>query len=102
MLRERESLGFDARGLRRVGQAEYDRLDGEMKELCLRIRGTDDWRKVLEEANEDHPLTEDAMRQAYEVWTARSRDFLVREGLVTLPDGEECLVDPSPLFQRPV
>jgi uncharacterized protein (DUF885 family) len=42
------------------------------------------------------------MRQAYEVWTARARDFLVDRGLVTLPDGEECRVVPSPVFQRPV
>jgi uncharacterized protein (DUF885 family) len=102
LLKERESLGFDARSLRKMGQAEYDRLDGEMRELCLRIRGTDDWRKVLEEANEDRPLSEDAMRQAYEVWTARARDFLVETGIVTLPEGEECLVEPSPVFTRPV
>jgi len=73
-----------------------------MRELCLRIRGTDDWRKVLEEANEDRPLSEDAMRQAYEVWTARARDFLVETGIVTLPEGEQCLVEPSPVFTRPV
>jgi uncharacterized protein (DUF885 family) len=102
LLRERESLGFDARSLRRMGEAEYDRLDAEMRELCLRIRGTDDWRKVIEEACEDHPLTEDAMRQAYEVWTARARDFLAETGIVTLPDGEQCLVEPSPVFTRPV
>ena len=27
-------------------------------------------------STQDHPLTEEAMRQAYEVWTARARDFL--------------------------
>ena len=102
LLKERESLGFDARSLRDMGQAEYDRLDAEMRELCLRIRGTEDWRKVLEEANEDRPLSEDAMRQAYEVWTARARDFLVETGIVTLPEGEQCLVEPSPVFTRPV
>src|SRR3954451_9156006 len=61
-LREREALNFDARSLRDMGQAEYDRLDAEMKQLCLDARGTDDWRAVLHEANEDHPRTEEAMR----------------------------------------
>ncbi|HSH21952.1 MAG TPA: DUF885 domain-containing protein, partial [Candidatus Caenarcaniphilales bacterium] len=102
LLRERESLSMDARELREMGQREYDRLDAEMRELAHRIRGTDDWRQVLEEANEDHPASEEEMRVAYEDWTSRSRAFLEQTGLVTLPPGEECAVVPSPVFQRPV
>ena len=102
-LREREALNFDARSLSEMGQAEYDRLDAEMKQLCLDARGTDDWRAVLHEANEqDHPLTEEAMRRAYEEWTEKSRVFLAQTGLVTLPDGESCSVEPSPVFTRPL
>jgi uncharacterized protein (DUF885 family) len=102
LLRERESLDMDARQLRDMGQAEYDRLDAEMGELARRIDGSGDWRAVLEKANKDHPATEEAMRVAYEDWTARSRQFLVDTGLVTLPEGEECVVEPSPVFQRPI
>jgi uncharacterized protein (DUF885 family) len=102
ILLEREALGMDARKLRERGQAEFDRLDAEMSALALRIGGTSDWHEVIAGSMTDHPRTEEAMRQAYEVWTARSRDFLAREGLVTLPEDEECLVEPSPLFQRPV
>lgn len=102
ILLEREALGMDARTLRERGQAEFDRLDAEMSALALRIGGTSDWHAVIERSMVDHPLTEEAMRQSYEVWTARARDFLTREGLVSLPDGEHCLVEPSPLFQRPV
>jgi uncharacterized protein (DUF885 family) len=102
LLRERESLDFDARSLREMGQAEYDRLDREMRELAREIRGTDDWRQVLEDANEDHPRTEAEMRDTYAAWTERARDFLASTGLVTLPEGESCGVDPSPVFQRPV
>lgn len=101
-LREREALSFDARSLREMGQAEYDRLDTEMKQLCLDARGTDDWRAVLHEANEDHPPTEEAMRRTYADWTEKSRVFLAKTGLVTLPDGESCSVDPSPVFTRPL
>jgi uncharacterized protein (DUF885 family) len=102
LLRERESLRFDARSLRDMGRAEYDRLDSEMRALARDIRGTDDWRHVLEQANEDHPRTEAEMRDTYAAWTARARDFLATTGLVTLPEGESCGVDPSPVFQRPV
>lgn len=102
LLRERESLAMDARQLRDMGQAEYDRLDAEMRGLAQQIKGTNDWRQVLEEANEDHPASEEEMRVKYEDWTARSRAFLVETGLVTLPPGEECVVEPSPVFQRPI
>jgi uncharacterized protein (DUF885 family) len=42
------------------------------------------------------------MRAAYTEWTERARRFLRERRLVTLPEGEECLVAPSPPFQRPV
>ena len=102
LLRDREGIDHDARSLRELGQAEYDRLDAEMRQLCLDTRGTDDWRRVLEEANEDHPRTEEEMRRTYEEWTERARAFLAQTGLVTLPDGESCTVEPSPVFTRPL
>jgi uncharacterized protein (DUF885 family) len=102
MLRERENLDLDARSLRDMGSAEYDRLDTEMAALCRDFRGTDDWRAVLEEANRDHPPTEDEMQRAYAEWTERARSFLADTGLVTLPVGESCAVEPSPVYQRPV
>ncbi len=102
-LRERERLDFDARSLREMGRAEYERLDTEMKALALDARGTDDWRAVLHEANEnDHPPTEEQMRVAYADWTEKSRVFLAKTGLVTLPEGESCSVEPSPVFTRPL
>ena len=64
--------------------------------------GRGDWAAVLEAANRDHPPTEEAMRAGYEAWTERARQFLVDTGLTTMPDGERCLVEPSPVFQRPV
>jgi uncharacterized protein (DUF885 family) len=102
-LREREALDFDARSLREMGRAEYDRLDAEMKTLAKEARGTDDWRAVLHDANDnDHPPTEEAMRRAYEEWTEKARVFLAENHLVTLPDGESCTVEPSPVFTRPL
>jgi uncharacterized protein (DUF885 family) len=101
-LRERERLNMDARSLREIGEAEYQRLDVEMKGLARQINGSDDWGKALHEANEDHPRTEEEMRRAYEDWTERSRAFLAQTRLVTLPDGESCTVEPAPVFTRPL
>ena len=69
---------YDARSLRDRGQAEFDRLDAEMRTLARDATGNDDWREVLRENDEDHPPTEEAMRQAYADWTERARQFLAR------------------------
>jgi uncharacterized protein (DUF885 family) len=102
LLKNRESLPYDTRSLRDRGQAEYDRLDVEMKALARQISGNEDWVTLLERADEDHPPTEERMRESYADWTARARAFVAQTGLVTLPAGERCVVEPSPVFQRPI
>jgi len=102
LLRERELLGLDAPGLRELGRRQYARLAEELRDFARRIAGSDDWLAVLRALDEDHPPTPEAMRAAYAEWTARARRFLEERRLVSLPDGEECRVVPSPPFQRPV
>jgi uncharacterized protein (DUF885 family) len=102
LLREKEMLGFDARELRERGQAAYDELAAELTRCARELRGTDDWKQVLDELNEDHPRTPEEMRVGYEDWTERARAFLREHRLVSFPDGEQCAVEPSPHFQRPV
>jgi uncharacterized protein (DUF885 family) len=102
ILREREVLTDDARSLRERGQAEFDRLDAEMRALALDIAGHEDYVALLRENDAIHPPTEQAMLDGYADWTARARAFLAETGLVTLPEGETCAVVPSPVFQRPI
>ena len=71
-------------------------------EQAIELRDTDDWKQVLDELNEDHPRTPEAMRLGYEEWTETARAYLREHRLVSFPDGEECAVVPSPHFQRPV
>ncbi|MBV8957920.1 MAG: DUF885 domain-containing protein [Actinobacteria bacterium] len=102
LLEQKELLGYGAGDMRERGRAAYAELDAEMQELASKVRNTTDWRAVVEELNDDHPSSPDDMRQKYEDWTERARQFLRDNELVTLPDGEQCLVDPSPPFQRPI
>jgi uncharacterized protein (DUF885 family) len=102
LLREKEMLQYDAPSLRERGRREYDRLADELREFAQRIDGTDDWPRVLHDLNVDHPPTPEAMLRCYADWTEQARQFLADRSLVTLPTGDECLVEPSPLFQRPV
>ncbi len=102
LLREKELLGFDARGLRERGQAAYEDLAQELTRCARELRGTDDWKQVLDELNEDHPRTPEDMRVGYEEWTEKARTYLREHRLVSFPEREECAVVPSPPFQRPV
>jgi uncharacterized protein (DUF885 family) len=102
LLREKELLQDDATSLRERGRREYDRLAHDLRQCAQQLEGTDDWAGVLQRLNDDHPTSPDAMLQAYADWTERARQFLRERTLVTLPAGEECVVEPSPLFQRPV
>ncbi len=102
LLREREGLSYGARELRERGQAAYDELAADMRRRTREIAGHDDWRALLDELNADHPATPEAMRDAYADWTAKARAFCRERQLVTLPNGEDCVVEPSPPFQRPV
>lgn len=102
LLLEKEQLGYGARDMLDRGHGVFDRLDGELRKLAQELKGTDDWVAVVSELSKNHPPTPDAMRGAYEEWTQRARQFLKDQALVTLPDGEECRVVPSPPFQRPV
>ena len=102
LLREKELLGFGAAELRERGKAAYEELAAELTRCARELRGTDDWKAVLDELNEDHPRTPEAMRVGYEEWTERARQYLKEHRLVSFPEGEECAVVPSPHFQRPV
>ncbi|GAA1350388.1 DUF885 domain-containing protein [Saccharothrix algeriensis] len=98
LLREQEVLGYGAAELHERGRAAYAELEAEMRALA----GADDWHAVMLGLQDDHPPTPEAMRAEYEAETRRARAFLVEHGLVTLADGEECRVVPSPAFQRPI
>jgi uncharacterized protein (DUF885 family) len=102
VLREAELLGFGARELREKGRQQVEELSAALRDVAGRLRGTDDWHAVLLELNKDRPATPEDMRRGYEEWTARARAFLVERGLVSFPPGEECAVEPSAPFQRPV
>jgi len=103
LLRSGELLGYGASEMHARGLVAWDHLAAELTELAARVDpGAPGWREVVAALASDHPATPDDMRRAYEATCADARRFLVERDLVTLPDGERCEVEPSPLFQRPV
>jgi uncharacterized protein (DUF885 family) len=100
VLRIGEGFAFSARELREMGRAQVEQLDGQMAALAQSIAGTADWRTVVQGLRDDHPASMDEMLRRYREETARARDFVRQRGLMTVPDGEECAVEPAPLFIR--
>jgi uncharacterized protein (DUF885 family) len=102
VLREAELLSFDARALRERAREQIVELTAALQDGARELTGSDDWHALLLDLNKDRPATPEAMRLGYEDWTERARDFLRERRLVSFPAGEDCLVVPSPPFQRPV
>jgi uncharacterized protein (DUF885 family) len=101
LLTEKELLPFGTRQLRERGREQWDLLSAEADRVAKEIDGGT-WRETCERLNKVHAPTPDGMREEYAEWTERARSFLRETGLVTLPKGEVCTVEPSPPFQRPI
>ena len=103
LLRERELLGYGAAELAERGRRELRELEEETDELARRIDpDAASWPGVFAAMSEDRPASFEEMRRCYEVETAKTRGFLVERGLVSFPAGEECRVEPTPPFLRPI
>ncbi|MGH9094017.1 MAG: DUF885 domain-containing protein, partial [Acidimicrobiales bacterium] len=103
LLRDRELLGYGAAEMHAAGLVAWSELDEEMSELAERIDpAAGGWHATVMALSAEHPGSPEEMRDAYQHACRDARRFLQERELVTLPDGEECLVVPSPVFQRPV
>jgi uncharacterized protein (DUF885 family) len=100
VLRIGEGLDFGARTLRDMGREQVDSLTARMAALAEEIDGTPDWPAVISRLRDDHPASMDELLESYRNETDRARAFVRANGLMSIPDGEECAVEPAPLFLR--
>jgi uncharacterized protein (DUF885 family) len=95
-----EGFGFGTRTLREMGRAQVASLDAQMAELADIIGDTSNWHAVVDRLRDDHPGSMDELLQSYRDETERARTFVRTSGLMSIPAGEECAVEPAPLFLR--
>jgi uncharacterized protein (DUF885 family) len=100
VLRIGEGFEFGARTLRQMGREQVDSLTARMAALAEEIDGTPDWTAVIDRLRDDHPASMDALLAAYRDETDRARAFVRATGLMSIPEGEACAVEPAPLFLR--
>jgi uncharacterized protein (DUF885 family) len=55
---------------------------------------------VIDRLRGDHPADMDDLLRSYREETARARDFVRAQGIMGVPEGEDCAVEPAPLFLR--
>lgn len=104
LLRHAEGLTYGAREMREQARETLAELQARIrKELTAAGRyDGDDWQQALASLGNDAPDDEAAMLRGYQQQTVAAREFCREHGLVTLLDGEECVVQPAPLFVRPM
>jgi uncharacterized protein (DUF885 family) len=100
VLRIGEGFDFGARTLREMGREQVDSLTARMAALAEEIDGTPDWPAVIDRLRDDHPASMDELLESYRNETERARRFVRENGLMSIPEGEECAVEPAPLFLR--
>jgi uncharacterized protein (DUF885 family) len=100
VLRIGEGFEFGARTLREMGREQVESLTARMAALAEEIDGTPDWTGVIDRLRDDHPASMDELLLRYRNETDRARAFVRDRGLMSIPEGEECAVEPAPLFLR--
>ena len=99
MLREIHLLELDSDELLELGSCAVSEISAEMDEAAARVDGSRSWRDLVEDLAKSHP-TADELRDAYASEMAGAREFVERERLVTMPEGEELSVVDTPVFLR--
>jgi uncharacterized protein (DUF885 family) len=98
LLKEKELIDHDASSLRAFGEDLFRETEGKIAEAA-RALGDDDWRDSVGRLMRDHPDA-DQLVDTYRVEMERSREAVVLSSIVSLPYGEDLVVETMPDFQR--
>lgn len=99
MLKSLHMVDWDAEYLHAKGKELFDETLEQLEETAARIDPSKSWEEILEAIKVDHPSEEELITH-YRDEVQRVKDFVVSQGLVEVPEGEELVVEPTPLFQR--
>ena len=91
MLREQHLLPYDAAGLWKYAESQFDSTVRELEALALTIDPKKTWRQIADEVKQEHP---DALKmiEAHQEIVDKARAHLIARELMTLPVKETCTV----------
>ena len=99
MLRDDHMLDYTAEGLLQTGWRLFEETQAQMEKLAGQIGAGRTVKELLEEAKADHPRAEELL-DVYKREMARAREFVVKQGIVTIPRGESLKIEPTPPYLR--
>lgn len=99
-LKDAEMLPYSTRELHQLGWDQYNELDAKMREVAQRLSGSDDWMAQRKRQQADHAADMPGLLAAYRTATEQARAFVRDNGVMSLPEGERCNVEPAPEFWR--
>lgn len=91
MLRKQHLLPYDAAGLWRYAQAQFDSTVRELEALAKTIDPAKTWRQIADDVKQDHPDPLKMIETHQEV-VDKARAHLVAKDLMSLPWPETCTV----------
>ena len=99
ILRRYHLLDLSAEELREIGKKALDETRREQEEVAREIDPERSVTEIVEELKASHPSAS-GLRDHYASEMARARDFVAKQGLVTIPENEVLEVIDTPVFFR--
>ncbi|MFO7712020.1 MAG: DUF885 domain-containing protein [Dehalococcoidia bacterium] len=101
LLREDHMLDYDAETLLKTGWRLFEETREQMNKLAKAIDSGKTVKELLEQAKADHPTAEELL-DVYRREMASVREFVAKQDIVSIPDGETLKIEPTPPFLRGV
>jgi hypothetical protein len=99
LLRVFQHLDFDADELAERGRLRADAAQRELADFAAALDPRTHWREQIAAVKADHPRPEDLL-DAYGAAMAATARHTAQAELLTLPDGETCVMDWVPEYRR--
>ncbi len=101
LLEENHLVSYNAEELLEIGEEIFAETKAAMKRQAEKIKPGHNAAKLLEEAKKDHPAAGELL-SAYQQAMEETREFVIKEQIVNIPEGEELKIIETPPYLRPI
>lgn len=93
-------LEVDTQQLYKFGENLFQQTQQELQDICKQLPGSDDIEEQLAEIRYQHPGEGDELMNAYRTRMKAVYDFVLEQGLVSMPEVQSLKVVETPIFLR--
>jgi len=101
MLREDHMVDYDADRLLETGWQQFHATRAQMEAVAAEIDPSKPVKELLEAAKADHPTAE-GLLDAYRGQMAAIRQYVIDQGIASIPPGETLQIIETPAYLRPI